>query len=57
MDWAVAAHTNGFAASLWPSVNARIWSTNSRTLRLLPRFSACSLSNPNQRSTWFSHDE
>ena len=24
MDWTVAAYTNGFAASLWPSVKARI---------------------------------
>ena len=54
---AVTAHTDGFAASLWTFAEAWIWSTNSRVLRLLLRFCTYSLSNPNQRSAWFSHDE
>ena len=32
----MARHTNCSVASVWPCVKVRIWSTNSRTIRILP---------------------
>ena len=55
-DRPVATHTNGLATSFRPPVKAQTYSTSSRPLRRLPRFSAFSLNRPSQRSIWFNHD-
>ena len=56
MDWAVAAHTNGFASSFYRWVNSSIVFTKCLMLRNESRLIARWVIRPNQRPTWLSQE-